>query len=75
MAQFRTLGLQKDELLKLLLALPLRHLPPTLDIGRRVRQALGILFSQLLGLALLCKLALKESDLLDKAFYILTSRG
>jgi hypothetical protein len=52
--QLRASGLQKGELLKLLSALPLRHLP---------------------GLMLCCKLALKEGDLLDKAFGILTSRG
>jgi hypothetical protein len=59
----------------LLLVLHLRYLPPTLDISRRFRQAARIPFSQLSGLALLCKLALKEGNLLDKAFNNLVSRG
>jgi hypothetical protein len=54
MAQLRTSGLQKGELLKLLSVLPLRHLS---------------------GPMLSHKLALKEDDLLDKAFSILTCRG
>jgi hypothetical protein len=54
MTQLRDSGLQKGELLELLSALPLRHLP---------------------SLSLYLKLVLKEGDLPDKAFSILTSRG
>jgi hypothetical protein len=46
-----------------------------LGIGFHVRQAVGILLSQLLGPVLLRKLTLKEGDLSDKTFSILTSRG
>jgi hypothetical protein len=74
-ARFEVLGLQKGELHKLLPTLPLRHLPLTLDIGRRVRQAAGILLNQFLGPRLLRKPALKEGDLSDKAFGILASKG
>jgi hypothetical protein len=59
----------------LLSALPLKHLPPTLGIGRHVKQATGFLLGQLSGPVLLCMLGLKEGDLQGKAFYILTSRG
>jgi hypothetical protein len=64
-----------DELLKLLSVLPLRHLPPMLNIDCRNRQAVGIILDQLPGSALLRNLTLKEGDLPDKAFYILLSRG
>jgi hypothetical protein len=63
------------ELFKLLPVLPLRHFPPTLGIDRHVRQAMGIFLGPLSSLALLCKITLKEGDLSDKAFCILTSRG
>jgi hypothetical protein len=46
-----------------------------LGISRHIRQAVGILLGYLLGPALLHKLALKEGNLLDKAFSILTCRG
>jgi hypothetical protein len=49
---FRASGPQKGELLKLLLMLLLRHLPPMLGIGRRVKQATGILHGQLSGATL-----------------------
>jgi hypothetical protein len=41
-AQLGGLGLQKGELLKVLLVLPLGHLPPTLGIGHLIRQATDI---------------------------------
>jgi hypothetical protein len=57
MSQLRAMGLQKGRLLKLLLALPLKDLPLALDIGRRIKQAMGILLGQLVGPALIRKLA------------------
>jgi hypothetical protein len=75
MAQLKASGLQKGELLKLLPALPLRYLPPTLDIGGRGIQTVGILLFKLSSSALLHKLALNKHDLLDKSFGILMSRG
>jgi hypothetical protein len=58
----------------LLPTLSLRHLPPMLGIGHRVRQAVEILLGHFLGSVLLRKLALKEGELLDKAFGILAGR-
>jgi hypothetical protein len=46
-AQFGASDLQKGELLKLLPTLPIRHLSLTFSIGRRIRQAVGILLGQL----------------------------
>jgi hypothetical protein len=45
-----------------------------LGIGHRVRQAVEILLGHFLGSVLLRKLALKEGELLDKAFGILAGR-
>jgi hypothetical protein len=75
MAYLRALGLQKGELLKLLPVLPNRHLPPMLGISHHFTQDAGVLLGHLSGPALLRKLALKEGDLLDKAFGILAGRG
>jgi hypothetical protein len=61
MARLRAPGLQKGKLLKLLSALPLRHLPSTLSIGCHVIQAVGILLSQISDPALHHKLVLKEA--------------
>jgi hypothetical protein len=59
----------------LLLALPLRHLPPMPGIGRRFRQAVEILLGHLSSPVLFHKLILKKGDLPDKPFGILMSRG
>jgi hypothetical protein len=75
MAQLRASGVQKGEHLKLLPVLRLKHLPPTLGIGRHVGQATGILLGDLSGSAVLHKLALKQGKPLDKAFDIPVSRG
>jgi hypothetical protein len=44
-----------------------------LDIGCRIRQAVGVLLSQLSGPVLLPKLTLKEGNLSDKVFSIIMS--
>jgi hypothetical protein len=66
---------QKGDLLKLLPTLPLRHLPPTLGIGRRFGHAARILLGHLSSPVLLRKLDLKKGDLPGKAFGILVSQG
>jgi hypothetical protein len=66
---------KKLELLKQLSTLPLGHLPSVLGISRYIRQATGVLLSHLSSLAHLRKLTLEKSDLSDKAFCLLSSRG
>jgi hypothetical protein len=63
------------KLLKMLMALPLKRIQPTLSSGHCFRQAMGILLGHLSSLARLRKLALKEGDLSNKAFSIFMSRG
>jgi hypothetical protein len=46
-----------------------------LGIDRHFRQTVRILLDHLSSPVLLCKLALKEGDLLNKAFDILMGRG
>jgi hypothetical protein len=67
--------LQEGKLLDLFLELPLRLLPPPLDIGRYVEQAARILLRHLLPLAAFRKLTLENSNPLSEALFIPTSRG
>jgi hypothetical protein len=67
--------LQEGELLQLLPVPSLGLLPSTLDINCFIEQATGSLLGRLTSPMDLRKLTLKEGDLLDKAFYLLTSGG
>jgi hypothetical protein len=59
----------------MLLAIPLRHLPPMLDIGHRVRQDVQILHGYLPCPVQLCNLTLKEGNLPGKVFNIFMRRA
>jgi hypothetical protein len=73
-AQLRALGLQKGELLKLLLALPFGHHQPPRNISHHVGQATKILLGHLSGSACLRKLTLEEGNLSDKALCVFICR-
>jgi hypothetical protein len=64
-----------SEILKLFPALPLGLLLPSLDIGRSIEQAPGVVIGHLMSLACLRKLALKKGDPVNKALYLLLSNG
>jgi hypothetical protein len=68
-------GLQKGELLKVLPAPLLRHLPLMLIISRHIIQATRFLLGHLSNPVRIHKLILEEGYLLEKAFCIFTSRG
>jgi hypothetical protein len=74
-AQLRALGLQKGELLELLLVLPLRLLLPPLGISHRIGQAMRVLLGHLLIPTCLRKLTLKKGNLSNKAFYLVVSKS
>jgi hypothetical protein len=68
-------GLQKGELLKLLLALPLKLLSPQLSIDYSVEQATGVVLGHLSSPTRFHELTLEKGDLLSKALGILMSRS
>jgi hypothetical protein len=74
-AQLRALGLQEGELLQLLPAPSLGLLPPLLGISCCIRLATGSLLGHLVSPSNLRTFTLEEGDLLDKAFYLFTSKG
>jgi hypothetical protein len=64
-AQLRPPGLQKGDLLDQVLALPLGVLPPSVDVGHLVGQALEVHLNHVPSLACIQEVALQKGKLLS----------
>jgi hypothetical protein len=75
LAQLKAPGLQKGKLLNPFSALPLRLLPPPLDVGSYVGHARGVLLIHLLSQVHLHKIVLQKANSLSEALCLSASRA